>query len=87
MKDTDELISEPMQVSVLKNVVYGDGDVNGDLDVNLTDAILALQVLAGFEPQEFITDYPVSGVDVDGDDTVGLAEAIYVMQKVAGLRD
>ena len=47
-KDADELLSEPMQVRVLENVVYS--DVNGDLDVNLTDLIIAMQVLSGFDP-------------------------------------
>ena len=57
------------------------GDVNGDGKVDLTDAILCLQVLSGLAP-----DNIHSTADVDGDGKLGLAEAIYILQKVAGIR-
>jgi hypothetical protein len=56
------------------------GDINGDGTVNLTDAILALQITVGLKP----TDLNLTG-DVDGDGKIGMAEAIYAIQKVAGL--
>ncbi len=57
------------------------GDVNGDGRIDLADAILALQVLAGLNP-----DGIHLSADVDGDGKIGLAEAIYILQDVAGLR-
>ena len=56
------------------------GDINGDLNVDLADAILCLQVSSGLVP-----DNIRSAADVDGDGKIGMAEAIYAMQKVAGL--
>jgi hypothetical protein len=56
------------------------GDINGDLMIDLGDAILALQVVADLNP---------SGVhlgDANADGKVGLAEAIYVLQYESQLR-
>ena len=56
------------------------GDCNGDGNVDLADAILALQVLAGIRPSS--TVYKEG--DVNGDGRIGMAEAIYVLQGLAG---
>jgi hypothetical protein len=58
------------------------GDVNGDGEVDLTNAILAFQVACGLVPDEPVFD----GGDVNGDGKIGLAEAIYIIQVVSGLR-
>jgi len=58
------------------------GDVNGDANVALDDALLALQVCAGLTQTS-----PVElGADANGNGNIGLAEAIYIIQKVAGVR-
>ena len=57
------------------------GDLNGDGNVNLADAILALQVLAGLNADEIHLS-----ADVNEDGKIGLAEVIYILQKVADLR-
>ncbi|MGD9971511.1 MAG: alpha/beta fold hydrolase [Desulfatirhabdiaceae bacterium] len=57
------------------------GDINGDQGVNLADAIMALQVLAGMIPDGTVNLL----ADVDGDNRIGMAEVIYVLQQVAGL--
>jgi len=57
------------------------GDVNGDGKVDLADAILALQVIAGLNP----AGVKVSA-DVNNDGKIGLEEVIYILQKAAGLR-
>lgn len=57
------------------------GDVNDNGTVALTDAILALKVLAGI-PQTDV-DYRA---DVNNDDRIGLPEVIYILQYVAELR-
>jgi hypothetical protein len=63
------------------------GDINGDCTVDLADAILALQVLAGVDASGLIrSEYASSGVDVNGDNRVGLEEVIYILQKVSDLR-
>jgi len=83
-KDSEELISEPMAIRVLKNVVLG--DINGDSFVDLSDLVVALKVASGIGSEGVRTDYAASGVDVNGDDRVGLAEVIYIAGKVVGLQ-
>jgi len=56
-----------------------DGDVNGDGEIDLIDAILALQVLANPDPPETVDFF----ADINGDHKIGLAEAIYVLWKTA----
>ena len=55
------------------------GDINGDLKVDLADAVLGLQVLAGMESQKIRKDYIESHIDVSGDDNVGIEEVIYIL--------
>jgi len=59
------------------------GDINGDVDIDLDDAILALQIMAGMDiaGQDIIV-----GADVNGDERIGIEEVIYILQKVSGLR-
>ena len=65
---------------------YGDygGDVNGDGDIDLTDAILTLQITSCIylPHQTYVTIY----ADVNDDHKIGTEEAIYILQKAAGLR-
>ncbi len=56
------------------------GDVNGDGEVNMEDAIIALQVVSGFTPTVTLTE------DVNTDNRIGLPEAIHILQGVSGLR-
>jgi hypothetical protein len=56
------------------------GDVSGNGEVGLEDALLALQVLSGLSPAAASTG------DVDGDNRVGLPEVLYILQGVSGLR-
>jgi hypothetical protein len=56
------------------------GDINGDGNVDLADAILCLQVLSGLSPNNI---NPIA--DVNGDGKIGMAEAIYALRKAAGL--
>ena len=58
------------------------GDVNGDNDVNLVDAIITLQLNSGYESSSIL--YPES--DIGGDGKLGLEEAVYGLQVVAGIR-
>jgi hypothetical protein len=56
------------------------GDVSGNGEVNLEDAILALQVVSGLTPTVVLTG------DVNADNRIGLPEAIYILQEISGLR-
>ncbi len=60
----------------------GKGDVNYDGQVNVTDAVLALQVIAGISPQQIV----YKEADVNSDGKIGLAEVIYILQKAARIR-
>jgi len=68
------------------NAVKGDIDADGDLD--LTDAILAFQVLVGMSPGEIRSDYVSSGADVNGENPnkIGIEEALYILQKLSMVR-
>lgn len=57
------------------------GDADSDGDVNLRDAILAIQAISGTNPGIVYV-----AADVNGDNKIGMAEAIYIMQTVAGPR-
>jgi hypothetical protein len=59
-----------------------DNDGAGDVcDLELQDAILILQVLAGMKPT--LND---KILDINGDDRLGIEELIYALQHIAGLR-
>ncbi|MCX7634523.1 MAG: dockerin type I domain-containing protein, partial [Syntrophales bacterium] len=62
------------------------GDLNGDGQVNMADAILALQAAAGLNPTGIRSNYATSGADVNGDNKAGIAEVLYIIQTLAGAR-
>ena len=69
-------------VHKIQDIDAAPGDFDGDGDVDLTDAILALQVIAGMKPSSTVN----KEADVNDDDKIGIEEVIYVLQKVSGLR-
>ena len=66
-------------------LVIGRGDLNGDYQITLDDAILTLQIVVGQQPL-ICTDCLTRGADVDGDGKITLAETIHILQTIAGLR-
>ncbi|MCP4104186.1 MAG: hypothetical protein GY749_01395 [Desulfobacteraceae bacterium] len=58
------------------------GDVNGDDDINLIDAILVLKVLSDADTGDSRVNFYA---DVNGDNRLGFQEAIYLLRKVSGL--
>ncbi|MGE0086141.1 MAG: hypothetical protein AB7S75_17175 [Desulfococcaceae bacterium] len=58
------------------------GDIYNNDGVNLTDAIISLQITAGIAPSGAIN----LNNDVDGNGTIGLENPIYILQDVADLR-
>ncbi len=57
------------------------GDINDDWSVNLSDAILVLQVLAGMNPANVHRS-----ADVNYDGKISTAELLFILQKVSGMR-
>lgn len=58
------------------------GDLNHDGKVNLADAVLALQIMAGIVPAS-----PVFlDADVNGDRRIGMEEVIYIFDRILGRR-
>ncbi len=57
------------------------GDVDGENEVTLADAILALQVIAGIKPEKVCIR-----ADVNNDEKLGPEEAVYILQKLSTLR-
>ncbi len=58
------------------------GDIDGDLDIDLADAVSALQVLAGIK--QVSVD---KKADINTDSKIGLQEAVYIIRQVAGISD
>ncbi|MCP4352469.1 MAG: hypothetical protein GY795_43975 [Desulfobacterales bacterium] len=57
------------------------GDINGDGFINLSDAVLTLQVLVSHE-----TQYNINlNAEVNNDTKIGLEEAVYILQKLCVL--
>ncbi len=61
-------------------------DIDDDNDVDIKDAVLALQVVAGTTPSNIRPDYVSSFIDVNGDNQIGMEEVIYILQVVVGIR-
>jgi hypothetical protein len=61
-------------------------DLNGDGEVTMADAIIALQIMAGIQSPGLRSDYATSGAAVNGYGKIGQAELIYILQKVARIR-
>ena len=77
---TQTVMYPPMSINL--------GNVNGDWSLDLTDALLALQVLVGLDAADLIRpDYTVSGADVNGNQTIGIEEVIYVLEIISETRE
>ncbi len=63
------------------------GDINGDGQIALDDAVLAFQVCFGNADLSVFPEYRISEADVNGDGRIGLEEAVYILgSEVRGAR-
>lgn len=79
---TANLNSDTTVTATFEREPVGKGDINYDGQLNLIDAVLALQVIAGISPQQTV----YKDADVNGDAEIGFAEVIFILQKTSGLR-
>ena len=56
------------------------GDINGDHFVDLSDAILGLELISRMDVSD--TDIFLNA-DVDGDEKIGMADVIYILQLIS----
>ena len=75
-------VSDTFSVTTFTETALIKGDINNDTRVDLSDAILAMQVIAGLTSVQPATQ----NADVDGNGKIGMAEAIYILQVVSGMR-
>jgi hypothetical protein len=68
---------------IFYNIKYvSSGDINADGTVDLSDAVMAMQVLSGIP----VVQPVCKSADVNGDGKIGIADVIYIIQKSADLR-
>ncbi len=78
----DQFGNVAQSAPVRTDVNVSPGDVNGDGDVTLADAVLSLKICAG----EDMSGQNIStAADVNTDGKIGIAEAVFVLRKTAGL--
>ncbi len=58
------------------------GDINGNGSIDLTDAVMAMQILSHVTPAQPIN----KKADIDGDGKIGLPEVIFILQRAVDLR-
>lgn len=63
--------------------VFVMGDVNGDGEVNISDAVALLRYLAGDESVNII----IGNSDMNGDGTVNISDAVTLLRRLAGYDD
>jgi len=58
------------------------GDISGDSQLSLKDAVLAFKIVSGTDGLIWY-DYAAAGVDVNGDGKAGIHEAVYILREIA----
>jgi hypothetical protein len=77
--------SPPTVVTVYDGMEFSvePGDINNDDAVNLMDAVLSLQAIAGIPASETL----YYEADVNNDGRIGLEEGIFILQRIAEIRN
>lgn len=76
----DQVVVETEQSTIIEGPEILSGDINGNGTVDLSDAIVVLQVMIDSDQAVFTLN-----ADVNDDGRIGIEEAIYILGKVAGL--
>ena len=63
------------------------GDINGDYQVDLVDAIVVLKILSSVQQPDNGVANSISVIDINRDGKIGIEETIHILQKVSGLRE
>jgi len=58
------------------------GDIDGDDDVDLNDALIGLKIVAGVDLAGQTVEM---GADVNGDEKIGIEEVLYILMEASGL--
>lgn len=61
------------------------GDMDGNNELTLKDAIMALKALSGYPL--ILENRKMEDADVNGDRKIGMQEVLYIMQHLSGLKD
>jgi subtilisin family serine protease len=87
-KVSDKLVSGG-RINALRAICSSIGavpfDLSCDTEIDLADAIIALQVLSGMNPQ-LCSPCIFSGIESIQDGKIGLPHAIYILRKISNLR-
>lgn len=62
------------------------GDLNADREITLADAILALNLFAGFDNGNILAEYGIYGSWLDGNQKIDITECLYILQCIGNLR-
>ena len=77
VQDTQNVLSLP-KTSIVEQYGYA-ADINGDLNINLTDAICGTQILSGIHS---IADDYLKYADSNGNQIIGLEEILYILKEI-----
>ncbi|ETR71645.1 MAG: hypothetical protein OMM_02338 [Candidatus Magnetoglobus multicellularis str. Araruama] len=77
VQDTQNVLSLP-KTSIVEQYGYA-ADINGDLNINLTDAICGMQILSGIH---YIADDYLKYADSNGNQIIGLEEILYILKEI-----
>ncbi len=85
-RDVNKELSDPALAYITVASPPMPGDVDGDGNVTLADAILALRAASGLPLPAGSIRPDFAAADVNGDGKIGLAEALFILQMAAGMR-
>ncbi|CAN2043950.1 exported hypothetical protein [Candidatus Magnetomoraceae bacterium gMMP-13] len=71
--------TDPVKIQALAEIP---GDINVDNQIDLSDAVISLQICAGMPPLGFVS----KSADVNGNGKIDLVEIIYILQRISGMK-
>lgn len=83
---TDTGSGKSFEQTITLNIAVPTGELSGDRQVTLSDAIMALKILAGLDATGIRTDYIATKADVRGEGKITMADPVFILQTIADLR-